>query len=181
MTIYSTLLPSPFGLLTVAATCNGVCSLSFEHEKGDCERRTKPGSRHPPKYIELRSLSSCCNEQKVLKEAVESLQHYFDGRTMEFSLPLAPSGTPFQRAVWRILTAIPYGETKSYGWVAEQLGMRSGARAVGGACGSNPIPIIIPCHRVIASNGAIGGYSGGGIGEGISIKRRLLALEGVTV
>ncbi|MCP3678709.1 MAG: methylated-DNA--[protein]-cysteine S-methyltransferase [Deltaproteobacteria bacterium] len=181
MTIYSTLLPSPFGLLTISATCDGVRSLSFEDKKGENEIGAKPGDRHPLNYLELCTLSPHCKEQRVLQEAAASLRYYFEGRTVEFSLPLAPSGTPFQRSVWRLLTTIPYGETKSYGWIAEQLGMRSGARAVGGACGSNPIPIIIPCHRVIASNGAIGGYSGGGIGEGLSTKKRLLALEGVTV
>ncbi|MFQ5330373.1 MAG: methylated-DNA--[protein]-cysteine S-methyltransferase [Thermodesulfobacteriota bacterium] len=184
MTIYSTSLPSPFGLLTVTATCDGVCALSFEGEKvrhDRYERKASPGNQRLYRQVDLDDLSVPSKEQQVLKVAVDTLQRYFDGSEIELAIPLAPSGTPFQRTVWRVLLTIPYGETRSYGWVAEQLGMKYGARAVGGACGSNPIPVIIPCHRVIASNGNIGGYSGGGAGEGISIKRGLLALEGVTV
>jgi methylated-DNA-[protein]-cysteine S-methyltransferase len=184
MTIYSTLLPSPFGMLAVTATCDGVCSLSFEGEKGrydQYERKARSGDQRLYHQVDLADLSVPSKEQWVLMAAVDSLQRYFDGSGMEVAIPLAPSGTPFQCTVWRVLLTIPYGETRSYGWVAERLGMKCGARAVGGACGSNPIPIIIPCHRVIASDGAIGGYSGGWRGKGISIKRRLLALEGVTV
>lgn len=111
-------------------------------------------------------------ETSLLRRAADQLQDYFDGLRMEFDLPLNPPGTPFRRRVWDALRAIPPGQTRTYGEVALQLGTAS--RAVGGANGSNPIPVIIPCHRVVASRNAIGGYSGG---DGIATKRWLLALE----
>ena len=112
-------------------------------------------------------------ETGLLCLARDQLGEYFDGRRSEFDLPLEPSGTPFQRSVWSALLDIPHGSTESYAGVARTIG--SGARAVGGACARNPIPILIPCHRVLGSNGALGGYSGA---EGIESKRYLLRLEG---
>lgn len=100
------------------------------------------------------------------------LDEYFAGDRRTFGVPLAPRGTPFQRAVWRRLTTIPYGRTLSYGAMAAALGTPTASRAVGAANGRNPISIIVPCHRVIASNGALTGYAGG-----LDKKRRLLALE----
>ena len=100
------------------------------------------------------------------------LMEYFDGRRRQFDLPLAPNGTPFQQRVWKALLDIPYGETISYGELAARIGRRSASRAVGLANGSNPLPIVIPCHRVIGSNGKLTGYGGG-----LAIKERLLALE----
>lgn len=111
-------------------------------------------------------------ESGLLSLANEQLARYFDGRLERFSLPLTPAGTSFQRRVWSSMTRIPYGQTQSYGDVAEDIG--SSPRAVGTACGRNPIPIIIPCHRVVGNAGAMVGYSGG---EGIETKRYLLALE----
>jgi methylated-DNA-[protein]-cysteine S-methyltransferase len=108
-----------------------------------------------------------------LRKAKDHVDRYFDGTLTEFDLPLNPAGTAFQRKVWRAMSAIPYGRTKTYGDLAKSL--RSVARAVGGACGANPIPIIIPCHRVLASNGGLGGYSGDG---GLDTKAALLKLEG---
>ncbi|HSC35545.1 MAG TPA: methylated-DNA--[protein]-cysteine S-methyltransferase, partial [Thermodesulfobacteriota bacterium] len=97
----------------------------------------------------------------------------FDGRLSEFKTPIDVSeGTPFQKSVWKKLLDIPYGETATYGDVAERVGKPGAARAVGNAVGANPIPIVIPCHRVLASNG-LGGYSGG-----IDIKKDLLRIEG---
>ncbi|WP_331717322.1 methylated-DNA--[protein]-cysteine S-methyltransferase [Yinghuangia sp. ASG 101] len=100
------------------------------------------------------------------------LDEYFAGERRAFDVPLAPRGTAFQRSVWRELTAIPYGRTMSYGAMAAALGTPTASRAVGAANGRNPISIIVPCHRVIASNGALTGYAGG-----LDRKRRLLALE----
>ncbi len=82
-------------------------------------------------------------------------------------------GTPFQRAVWRVLQTIPYGEVRTYQWVAKKIGRPKAVRAVGNACGANPLPVIIPCHRVIASDGSLGGFSGG-----LRRKKRLLKREG---
>jgi methylated-DNA-[protein]-cysteine S-methyltransferase len=106
-----------------------------------------------------------------LNEAVKQLTAYFEGRLHRFDLPLAPRGTPFQRRVWQALCDIPYGVTASYGMIARKVG-NSSARAVGLANGSNPIAIIIPCHRVIGSDGSLTGYGGG-----LPIKKALLDLE----
>lgn len=110
---------------------------------------------------------------KLLLEAKRQLAAYFSGRLRCFDLPLAPGGSPFERRVWQLMAEIPYGETRSYGELADALA--AGPRAVGQACGRNPLPILIPCHRVLAAGGALGGYSGG---KGVDTKRRLLILEG---
>jgi methylated-DNA-[protein]-cysteine S-methyltransferase len=107
----------------------------------------------------------------LLEAAREQLQAYFDGTLTAFDLPLAPSGTAYRRSVWQALRDIPYGETRSYQAIAAQAG--GSARSVGQANGHNPIPLIIPCHRVVATK-HIGGYSGG---DGLPTKRWLLALE----
>jgi methylated-DNA-[protein]-cysteine S-methyltransferase len=109
----------------------------------------------------------------VLKDTATQLEEYFAGDRTEFDLPMELDGTEFQREVWRELTRIPYGETISYGELARRVGRPRGPRAVGQANGRNPIPIIVPCHRVLASNG-VGGYGGG-----LPMKRALLAVEGV--
>lgn len=109
----------------------------------------------------------------LLRAARDQLQDYFDGKRSAFDLPLAPHGTAFQKRVWDALCRIPPGETRSYGDIGREVGCRA-ARAIGQANGSNPIPIIIPCHRVVGANGALGGYSGG---EGAATKRFLLDLE----
>jgi O-6-methylguanine DNA methyltransferase len=106
-------------------------------------------------------------------EMAREIELYFDGRLTEFKTPIDVSeGTPFQKSVWEKLLDIPYGGTATYGEVAEGVGKPGAARAVGNAVGANPIPIVIPCHRVLASNG-LGGYSGG-----INIKKDLLRVEG---
>ena len=109
----------------------------------------------------------------VLREAKRQLAAYFEGRRRAFALPLAPWGSPFELRVWQLMTDIPYGETRSYGDLARELA--AAPRAVGQACGRNPLPILIPCHRVLAAEGRLGGYSGG---KGTETKRRLLMLEG---
>ncbi|GMV59885.1 MAG: methylated-DNA--protein-cysteine methyltransferase [Betaproteobacteria bacterium] len=108
----------------------------------------------------------------LLAEAARQLRAYFDGRLHDFDLPLAPRGTDFQLRVWRLLRAIPYGATASYGEIAKRLGDAGAARAVGLANGANPIPIIVPCHRVIGADGSMTGFGGG-----IARKRWLLAHE----
>lgn len=109
----------------------------------------------------------------LLETAKELLVAYFRGEAIDFKqLPLALEGTPFQKAVWQTLRDIPYGETQSYQWLAEQVGDIKSVRAVGQANGKNPLPIIIPCHRIIQKDGNLGGYSGG-----LSVKRYLLNFE----
>jgi methylated-DNA-[protein]-cysteine S-methyltransferase len=111
-------------------------------------------------------------DRSALKEPIKQIGAYFGGRLKDFELPLAPDGTAFQTSVWEALQRIPYGETISYGELARRLGNPKAVRAVGLANGSNPIAIIIPCHRVIGSNGSLVGYGGG-----LPIKQALLAME----
>jgi len=111
-------------------------------------------------------------DSSAFAEATRQLRAYFAGELEQFDLPLAPEGTTFQLQVWRQLCEIPYGETISYGELAHRIGNPKASRAVGLANGANPIPIIIPCHRVIGSNGKLTGYGGG-----LAIKEKLLALE----
>jgi methylated-DNA-[protein]-cysteine S-methyltransferase len=112
------------------------------------------------------------SQRGPIGEAARQLREYFAGKRTQFDLPLAPEGTAFQRSVWRQLQAIPYGETISYGELARRVGKPKASRAVGSANGANPLPIVIPCHRVIASDGTLGGFGGG-----LPIKEMLLALE----
>lgn len=108
-----------------------------------------------------------------LRRAVAQLDEYFEGRRRRFELDLAPRGTAFQVAVWQALADIPYGETITYRELADRVGRPGAFRAVGQANGANPLPIVFPCHRVVAAGGRLGGYGGG-----LDVKRRLLALEG---
>jgi methylated-DNA-[protein]-cysteine S-methyltransferase len=111
-------------------------------------------------------------DANAFRQVTEQLSAYFAGELRAFSVVLEPKGTPFQTRVWRELERIPYGETISYGQLAERIGNPKASRAVGLANGSNPIPIIVPCHRVIGANGKLTGYGGG-----LPIKEKLLALE----
>jgi methylated-DNA-[protein]-cysteine S-methyltransferase len=109
----------------------------------------------------------------ILAEVARQLVAYFEGKLRVFELPLDPQGTEFQKRVWRHLEGIPFGETRSYRQVAEAIGASPAVRAVGAANGANPIPIVIPCHRVIGANGKLTGYGGG-----LPLKKQLLELEG---
>lgn len=108
----------------------------------------------------------------VARSVLEQLDEYFRGARKRFDHPLAPHGTPFQLEVWRELQRIPYGETRTYAQIAQSIQRPAAVRAVGAANGANPIPIIIPCHRVVGSNGSLTGFGGG-----LDVKRALLALE----
>jgi len=111
-------------------------------------------------------------ETPLIKKAAAQLREYFDGKRKTFDLPLAPRGTEFQLTVWKALQAIPYGKTCSYGQLADKIGNPKACRAVGMANNRNPITIIIPCHRVIGSNGSLTGYAGG-----LDLKDKLIMLE----
>ena len=115
-----------------------------------------------------------CKEKETLliKEAFKQIEEYIKGTRKEFDLPLNPEGTEFRKKVWRELRKIPYGKTVSYGAIAKNIGNPKASRAVGGANNKNPIAIIIPCHRVIGSNGKLVGYAGG-----LDIKQKLLEIE----
>ncbi|MGQ0811070.1 MAG: methylated-DNA--[protein]-cysteine S-methyltransferase [Nitrospiraceae bacterium] len=108
------------------------------------------------------------------REARAQILSYLQGRRRDFSLPLdLSSGTPFQRRVWKTILRIPYGRVRSYQWVAARVGGKQYARAVGMALGANPVPIVVPCHRIVAHDGSLGGFS-----CGLRVKRQLLQLEG---
>ena len=113
-----------------------------------------------------------CHETPLLSEGKRQVLEYLAGQRRVFDLPLAPRGTEFYRSVWRALEAIPYGETRSYRDIAQAVGRPKAVRAVGQANHNNPIPIIIPCHRVVGANGSLTGYGGG-----LDLKERLLRLE----
>jgi methylated-DNA-[protein]-cysteine S-methyltransferase len=149
-------LESPIGPLLIAGDQVGLRRIHFPRE----QRAVKPERG----WIEAQS--------GAVAEAVTQLREYFAGRRTEFDLPLALQGTPFRLAVWREMRKIPYGQTISYGELARRVGNPKASRAVGSANGVNQIPIVIPCHRVIAAGGKLGGFGGG-----LPIKEALLALE----
>lgn len=111
-------------------------------------------------------------DRAPFRDAIDQLRAYFAGKLTEFDLPLAPDGTPFQKSVWAALQTIPYGQTTTYGAIAKQIGRPAAIRAVGAANGANPLPIVIPCHRVIGRNGKLTGFGGG-----LPTKELLLKLE----
>jgi methylated-DNA-[protein]-cysteine S-methyltransferase len=150
-------LASPVGSLLIAGDESAVRRISFP-------KNGKP-ARPERNWTEA--------SRGVVSEAVQQLREYFAGRRQEFDLPLMPEGTPFQRKVWRCLQEIPYGQTISYAELAKRSGNPKAARSVGSANGKNPIPIVIPCHRVIAADGTLGGFGGG-----LPTKEKLLVLEG---
>lgn len=145
---------SPIGALKIEATGKGICAIHFQGEKVLSQKELSIPS-HP-----------------LLRQAVSELDEYFRGSRQGFTLPLAPQGTPFQHSVWEALQKIPYGSTCSYGEIAAAIGNPKASRAVGMANNRNPLPIVIPCHRVIGADGRLVGYGGG-----LDIKRKLLALE----
>jgi O-6-methylguanine DNA methyltransferase len=126
---------------------------------------------------DLRSVTGEPFEEGVsvqLEEARRQLLDYLDGKRDIFEVPLDLSrGTPFQRRVWRVLQRVPYGKLRSYQWIASRIGGRHYARAVGSAVGANPLPVVIPCHRIVAQDASLGGFS-----CGLPMKRKLLTLEG---
>jgi methylated-DNA-[protein]-cysteine S-methyltransferase len=144
---------SPFGPLTLHAGAGGISSLSF------------PGRGQP--------LDEADRDPAPLAAAIRQLEQYFAGERRSFDLSLDLRGTPFQRSVWELLLAIPYGTTTTYGALAEALGRPDRVRAVGAAVGRTPVPIVVPCHRVIGADGSLTGYGGG-----LHRKRALLDLEG---
>ena len=133
------IIATPIGLLELKGSSSGLCSVLF------IETDVTPSSIVP----------------EVLEDAVTQLQEYFDGKRTTFSLKISPLGTDFQRRVWKALEAIPFGKTTSYLGMAKQLGDPKVIRAAASANGKNPISIIIPCHRVIGSDGSLTGYAGG--------------------
>lgn len=145
-------MPSPVGALTLTAERGALIAIDFGAPAGHA-------AAAPP-------------ADSVLGEAARQLAAYFAGELRTFDLPLRPSGTPFQLTVWGALRRIPYGETVSYGELARSIGRPTAARAVGSANHRNPLPIVVPCHRVIGADGTLTGYAGG-----LGVKSALLAIE----
>lgn len=150
-----TVIDSPVGPLTLAGTDGFLTALYMEPQR----HRPPPESFGEP-------------DREPFTEVIRQLDEYFAGGRTEFDLPLRPAGTPFQRTVWAALREIPYGETISYGQLADRIGKPTASRAVGLANGKNPIGIIVPCHRVVGANGSLTGYGGG-----LERKRHLLDFE----
>lgn len=148
---------SSIGAILLTASDDGLTGVYFERQKHQPKRagdwQHDPGHAH-------------------LKRARRQLAEYFAGKRRQFDLALDPAGTVFQKAVWRAIAGVPYGETISYGELARRAGFPEGARAAGAATGRNPIGIVVPCHRIVGSDGSLTGYAGG-----LERKRALLALE----
>ncbi len=151
-------MPSPVGTLTLVARQNCLAAVLWEHERAN---RVALGDLHRD------------DEHPLLLETARQLDEYFAGARQRFELPLDFAGTTFQRQVWQALLNIPFGETRSYGQIARQIGNPTAVRAVGAANGRNPISIIAPCHRVIGASGGLTGFAGG-----LQAKAFLLTLEG---
>jgi len=153
---YATM-PSPVGPLLLAASDDGLHLIEFQNP------------RHPMSHCAEWEPREC----DVIRLAATQLGQYFEGARHDFELPLAPRGTAFQLGVWHALAAIPYGETISYAQLAQRVGKPSAMRAVGAANGRNPLPLVLPCHRVIGSDGSLTGFGGG-----LPTKEFLLRMEG---
>ena len=159
MTYYSKTIWSPVGELTLVADDRGLAAILWENDS--------------PDRVRLGALTEKA-DHPVLVETERQLAEYFAGERRAFDVPLSFAGTDFQKRVWAALLAIPFGETRSYGEIADQLGNPGASRAVGAANGRNPISIIAPCHRVVGSTGKLTGFAGG-----LEAKRFLLDLEAV--
>ncbi|HEU5369780.1 MAG TPA: methylated-DNA--[protein]-cysteine S-methyltransferase [Ktedonobacterales bacterium] len=157
------LLQTPIGPLHLFSTSRGLVKLALPNE---------PRSTAEAYIRRLFGPIPIREDEAAHEQALAELAAYFAGAGRSFSTPLDPRGTPFQRLVWGAVAAVPYGETRTYGAIARAIGRPEAPRAVGAANGANPLPIIIPCHRLIGANGNLIKYGGG-----IDIKRRLLALE----
>ena len=157
--LHRTTVTTPIGDLRVVASDDGIREIRLPLPERAVPARAAENPDHP-----------------ILREARRQLGEYFAGERRGFDLPLDVEGTPFQRAVWDALVEVPYGATESYGELAGRIGRPGAARAVGAANGRNPVPIVVPCHRVIGADGALVGY-GGPSEAGLAMKRWLIQLE----
>ncbi|MDN3513916.1 MAG: methylated-DNA--[protein]-cysteine S-methyltransferase [Candidatus Brocadia sp.] len=170
--IYFSSFLTSIGFVYLAKSAKGVCRISFPHSKEEdpaclfpCLKRTGRSLKCTP--VKIRE------NHPFLKSEIAVLKEYFNGKQVHFNFPLdLDQGTPFQQKVWQKLREIPYGECRSYKWVAEQIGRHQAARAVGMANNKNPLAPVIPCHRVVGSDGSLTGYA-----SGVHIKKQLLEME----
>lgn len=149
---------SPHGSMLLVASDQGLAGVYFDRQK-----------HHPKKQADWKKNPG----HRLLRQAKRELREYFARKRKRFAVPLAPEGTPFQRAVWKAILSVAFGETITYGELARRARYPGSARAAGAATGRNPLGIIVPCHRILGSNGSLTGYAGG-----LQRKRALLALEG---
>lgn len=161
---YIRCIQTPIGPLRIETDGQAVTQIRFGGDPNGDSNRNPNGD--PNNGVDERA------DTPLLRQAVRELEEYFAGQRRSFTLPLAPAGTPFQCAVWEALRQIPYGQTRSYKQIAQQIGRPAACRAVGMANNRNPIPILIPCHRVVGADGSLTGYAGG-----LTVKSRLLAIE----
>ncbi|MGN7472324.1 methylated-DNA--[protein]-cysteine S-methyltransferase [Brevibacillus sp. SAFN-007a] len=160
-----TAIESPIGPLLLASTEDGLCYIDFANEEEGMPRLVR--------WCKKTFLGVTLAKNEVINEQAKlELAQYFAGERTAFDVPIVLYGTPFQKAVWKELANIPYGETRSYKEIAIAIGSAKAVRAIGGANNRNPIPVIIPCHRVVGANGALVGYGGG-----LPIKEYLLSHE----
>jgi methylated-DNA-[protein]-cysteine S-methyltransferase len=152
------IMPTIIGKLKLVASDKGLAAILWENDK--------------PSRVRLGVLTEDKNHP-ILLQAERELAEYLDGKRKDFSVKLDPVGTPFQSKVWEALEKIPFGETRSYGQIAKQIGNIKAVRAVGAAIGRNPVSVVVPCHRVIGASGDLTGFAGG-----LKIKEQLLTLEG---
>lgn len=164
MVIWTEIEPASGWRLRLAASDKGLCLVHFVNAGRAAE--TELAEHFGSEFLRQDA------EAEIFRQAAAQLERYFRGELHEFDLPLDLRGTPFQLRVWALLQTIPYGETRSYRELADMAGIPNGSRAVGLANGSNPIAIVVPCHRVIASSGKLQGYAGG-----LAAKKKLLDLE----
>ncbi len=153
--LYYRWIPSPIGQLFATSDGKRITAIGFSSDPPACDPE--------PSWQEDHLVFQALNDQ---------LESYFSGQLRVFTLPLAPAGTPFQMKVWQCLRQIPYGQTLSYGQVADRIGKPRASRAVGAACGQNPLSIVVPCHRVVGHTGKLVGFGGG-----LETKQKLLTLE----
>lgn len=163
MSLIYTSLETPLGAIYLGQSEKGLCCLAL----GDTAERDFFHN-----LAQTFPAASPLKSDQDFQPTIDQLELYFKGQLYEFDLELDLRGTPFQKSVWSELQKIPYGQTISYGELAKRLNSPGGMRAVGAANGQNPVPIIVPCHRVIAADGSLGGYTGG-----LGIKRKLLDIE----
>jgi O-6-methylguanine DNA methyltransferase len=180
----TTIFKTKWGWIGLAATQRGVTSIVLpkpSRQAVECELKGRGVIHHARRgRNELRPYENQLppgtgvSSHSILLAARTAIAEYLDGNVRSFDLPLDLNGhPPFRTKVWEVLRTIPYGRVRSYGWVAKKIGKPQAARAVGGACGANPVPLLVPCHRVVAGDGSLGGFSGG-----LQVKKRLLKLEG---
>ncbi|MBI3753630.1 MAG: methylated-DNA--[protein]-cysteine S-methyltransferase [Deltaproteobacteria bacterium] len=178
--IYYTSFPTSVARIYVAATAKGIWKISLTHknEKEFLEelrsRLPAPASATADRPAGKSAEKGIVKNDAYFKSIKKDILKYLSGKPVNFTYQIDMKGTDFQRKVWRALRGIPYGRILTYKQVAERIGLPKASRAVGGACGANELPIIIPCHRVIATGGSLGGFGGG-----LKLKRHLLRLERV--